>query len=71
MDGKFFQDTLNILEVDDIPFFCPHCGKEIHMNLDILFELMNNVFKCEECGFKIESSNYIFDYEEEADIVED
>ena len=41
------------------------------MNLDILFELMNNVFKCEECGFKIESSNYIYDYEEEADIVED
>ena len=70
-DGKFFQDTLNILEVDDIPFFCPHCGKEIHMNYDILFELMNNVFNCEECGFKIESSSYIFDYEEEADIVED
>ena len=61
-DGKFFQDALNILEVDEIPFFCPHCGNEIHMNLDILFELMNNMFKCEECGFKIESSNYVFDY---------
>ena len=27
-DGKFFQDTLNILEVDEIPFFCSHCGKK-------------------------------------------
>ena len=65
-DGKLFQDVLNILEVDEIPFFCPHCGNEIHMNLDILFELMNNMFKCEECGFKIESSNYVFDYEGES-----
>ena len=70
-DGKFFQDALNILEVDEIPFFCPHCGNEIHMNLDILFELMDNMFKCEECGFKIESSNYVFDYEGEADAIED
>ena len=49
----------------------PHCGNEIHMNLDILFELMNNMFKCEECGFKIESSNYVYDYEGEADAIED
>ena len=54
-----------------IYLFCPHWGKEILMNLDILFEIMNHVFKFESCEFKIESSNYIFEYEEEADIVED
>lgn len=70
-DGKFFQDTFNVLKVEDIPFFCPYCGKEVDMNSDILFELMNNMFKCEMCGFKIESSSYIFDYEKETDLVED
>lgn len=63
MNRKFFQDMISILEVDKIPFFCPCCGKEIYMNLDVLFGLMNNVFKCKECGFRLESSSYIFDYE--------
>lgn len=40
------------------------------MTRKLCLNLMNNMLQCVECGFKIESSSYIFDYEE-TDIVED
>lgn len=40
------------------------------MTRKLCLNLMNNMLQCVECGFKIESSNYIFDYED-TDIVED
>lgn len=64
MGEKYFQETLSTLEVDSMLLPCPHCERDTSMNPEIVFRLMNNEFICESCGFHMESSNYIFDYEE-------
>lgn len=64
MGEKYFQDTLGTLEVDSMLLPCPRCEKDTSMNSDVVFRLMNNEFICEECGYQIGSSNYIFDYED-------
>ena len=65
MGDEFFQDAKQNLEVDKCPMICPHCGKQFVLDDRNLERLLNNKFSCKKCKKKIDSSNYIFDFENE------
>lgn len=52
-----------ILDVKGMPLICPYCGGEFEMSDRIIDRFMNNKFKCKKCRSKINSTNYIFDFE--------
>ena len=65
MGDEYFQDAKQNLEVDKCPMICPHCGKQFVLDDKNLEHLLNNKFKCKKCKVKVNSSNYIFDFENE------
>ena len=63
MGDEFYQDAKQNLEIDKCPMICPHCGKHYVLDDINLDRILNNKFICKKCKGKVDSSNYIFDYE--------
>lgn len=65
MGEEYYQKGKGFLEVDEYPLICPYCGQRIILNDKNMDSLLNNSLKCKKCRYKIEASNYVFDYENE------
>lgn len=60
----YYVDAKKTLELDKCPMVCPYCGKTIELDGEIDRFLLNK-YKCKsfKCRKKLNTSNYIFDFE--------
>lgn len=60
-----YQEAKSTLEINKYPLICPYCGKRIVFDDKVTEKLLLNKFRCSRlwCRKKIDSSNYIFDFE--------
>lgn len=65
MGEEYYQNGKEFLTVDECPMICPNCGKHIILDDKNMDSLLNDSLKCKKCRYKIEASNYVFDYEKE------
>ena len=63
MGLSYYQEGKQMLEVDKCPLICPYCGKKIILNDTNMDKLLFNQYKCKKCHQRLETANYVFDFE--------
>ena len=63
MGLSYYQEGKQILEVEKCPLICPYCGEKIILNDENMDKLLFNQYKCKKCHKRLETANYVFDFE--------